>query len=162
MKAAITCKLVFFFFISGAGAAPGQSPVFSTWDDFEVDKLASIWLLKRFISPGATIEIYPKGQIIRRGMEFDTPYAPLGRRYNKSAFEVLVEHYRITDERLIALSRIIHDIEINVWQSKLFEESTQIEHDIWAMIESSRSDKALMEESFQYFDDLYENMNRLP
>ena len=49
--------------------------VFSTWDGFEVDKLASIWLIKRFIAPGAKVRLYPKGEASGKAFNL-TPRTP--------------------------------------------------------------------------------------
>ena len=49
------------------------SDLFTTWDGLETDKLASIWLIQRFISPGADVKFYPRNHVISDGVQFDTP-----------------------------------------------------------------------------------------
>lgn len=160
MKTKVIYLLLFFCLVISGPVLSSENTTYSTWDDFEVDRLASIWLLKRFIAPDAEIKIYPKGEMIKEGIEFDTPYAELGRRFNKSAFEVLIDHYNIRDDNLILMSKIIHDIEINVWQRKIFEESVRIDQELWHIIESGTSNDDIINNAYDYFDKLYEEMNR--
>jgi len=107
MKTKVIYLLLFFCLVISGPVLSSENTTYSTWDDFEVDRLASIWLLKRFIAPDAVIKIYPKGEMIKEGIEFDTPYAELGRKFNKSAFEVLIDHYNIRDDNLVLISKII-------------------------------------------------------
>jgi len=91
---------------------------FSTWDVFETDKCASIWLIKRFIDPKAEIRFFPHGTSITEGISFDTPEAKFRRYATKSTYETLLEHYDLKDPRLKYIGRIIHDIEVNVWEKR--------------------------------------------
>ena len=64
--------------------------IFSTWEGFEADKCASIWLIKRFIDKNAVINFFPKGEIVKEGIPFDTPDAKFRRYHNMSTFESLL------------------------------------------------------------------------
>ena len=129
--------------------------IFSTWESFESDKCASIWLIKRFIAPEAQIRFYPPGETITEGIAFDTPEARFRRYHNKSTFETLLAHYRIEDKTLIYLGRVIHDIEVNIWEKKLMPESLEVESTIREII--SRDDiEVIASECRLYFDRLYE------
>jgi hypothetical protein len=56
---------LFLYFIvypkSSDVSAEQEGLVFSTWEGFEADKCASIWLIKRFIDKNAVIKFFPKG-----------------------------------------------------------------------------------------------------
>lgn len=132
-----------------------QGEIFSTWEGLEADKCASIWLIKRFIDPAAEIRFYPKGKAITEGIPFDTPEASLRRYHNKSTFETLLEHYQINDAKLVYIGRIMHDIEVNIWEKKLMAESLQVESDIQA-IDSQGATEKIIEQCRLYFDRLYE------
>ena len=139
----------------------GQGPlVFSTWDGFEVDKLASIWLIRRFIAPGATVHIYRRGKIIKEGIPFDTPDSLISRRFNKSTFEALLEHYRVEDKKLGDMARLIHDIEINTWEPRFFRKSREIEIACMDLVEKYKgSNDLLLERAMEYFDGLYGDLS---
>ena len=99
-----------------APAQNQQPQTFASWDIFEADKCASIWLIKRYISPEATILFYSRDDNPPQGILFDTPEAKFRRYHNKSTYETLLEHYELTDPTLIYIGRIIHDIEVNIWE----------------------------------------------
>jgi hypothetical protein len=137
----------------------GGREIFVSWDDFETDKLASIWLIRRFVNPEALIRILPKGTPIVEGAAFDTPDAGLRRYHDRSTFESILRRYGLTDPKLVYLGKIIHDIEINTWERKAFEESFVIRREINALISSAKDHDDLMERSSAYFDGLYRQGN---
>ncbi|WP_300461108.1 chromate resistance protein ChrB domain-containing protein [Desulfobacula sp.] len=127
-----------------------------TWDGLEADKLASIWLIQRFISPDAKIRLYPKGQTPGTGIQFDTPYSPIRRRFNQSTFESLLAHYHLSDPKLHSIARLIHDIEINVWEKKVFQKTREMEFFFMDLLSSSLEDKTIIQKAGDYFDRLYQ------
>jgi len=130
--------------------------VFSTWDVFEADKCASIWLIRRFIDPQAEIRFFPHGTSITKGIAFDTPEAKFRRYATKSTYETLLEHYDLKDPRLKYIGRIIHDIEVNIWEKKVYTVSTKVMEDIRSIIlENEGNNKAIMVKSLEYFDEFY-------
>jgi hypothetical protein len=140
-------------------AYAGQK-VFATWEGFEADKLASIWLIKRFIAPDARILIFPKGSQIGEGIQFDTPYSPASRRFNRSTFESLLEHYQIKNSKLEGIGRLIHDIEINIWGEKVFVKSSELIIRVNDLLEKHKDNEQIISGSMRLFDDLYSNLPR--
>ncbi|MGR9116102.1 MAG: chromate resistance protein ChrB domain-containing protein [Gammaproteobacteria bacterium] len=124
--------------------------VFSTWDTFEVDKCASIWLIKSRIAPQAEFRFFKKGEPITEGIEFDTPNASFRRFHNKSTFETLLDHYQLNDEKLLYLGRIIHDIEVNIWEKKIMKETPSLEKAVAVIIAETDKEK-LVEDCYQFF-----------
>ncbi|NOG84535.1 MAG: hypothetical protein D8M57_19710 [Candidatus Scalindua sp. AMX11] len=145
----INCQLTF---------SKGEE-VFSTWEGFEVDKLASIWLIKRFVAPDASIIVYPKGEIITRGVQFDTPHSKISRQFNISTFESLITHYKIDDKKLLNLGKLIHDIEINIWERKVYQESREIEESIIEILDRGEDNDEIINTSNGYFDRLFTNIS---
>lgn len=142
--------------LAEAGAEP---PVFSTWEDFEADKCASIWLIKRFIDTKATVKFFPRGQIIEEGIPFDTPDAKFRRYHNMSTFESLIKHYDIKDNRVGNIAKFIHDIEVNVWERKRFQETFVVQDAIDKIIKESSNPSEIVTKCCEYFDSLYRTMN---
>lgn len=131
-------------------ARADEKTIFSTWDTFEVDKCASIWLIKRYIAPQAEFRFFKKGEPITEGIEFDTPSASFRRFHNKSTFETLLEHYHLNDEKLLYLGRIIHDIEVNIWEKKIMKETPVMEMAVAAII-SEPDKEMIVDECIRYF-----------
>jgi len=132
--------------------------VFSTWEGFEADKCASIWLIKRFIDRNAVIKFFPRGEAIKEGIPFDTPEAKFRRYHNMSTFESLLKHYNMQDPKLIYVGKIIHDIEINIWEKKRMPETHQMQEDMHNIILGSKGNDAVIEKSCRYFDLFYKNL----
>jgi hypothetical protein len=136
-----------------------QKPlVFSTWEGFEADKCASIWLIKRFIDKNAVVRFFPKGEIIKEGIPFDTPDAKLRRYHNMCTFEAILKHYEIKDLNLTYIGKIIHDIEINIWERKVLPETAFVRDRINQIILDSQNNREVMERSAKFFDSVYQRV----
>ena len=131
--------------------------VFCTWEGLEVDKCASIWLIKRFIDEHAEIRFHPKGTPISDCVAFDVPDAKYRRYHNMSTFESLLKAYGLNDPRLEYIGRIIHDVEINVWERKVMKETVAVEVKINEFILNGDRDESVAK-SIRLFDELYANV----
>jgi hypothetical protein len=140
--------------------AESQPQVFATWDIFEVDKCASIWLIKRFVDSEAQIRLYPKGEHIKDGIPFDTPDARFRRYHNASTYETLLNHYKLEDKHLIYIGKIVHDIEVNVWEKKTLPETQTVKQAVIDIITSSDTPDDIITRSLAYFDGLYKELKR--
>ncbi|WP_461393535.1 chromate resistance protein ChrB domain-containing protein [Deferrisoma sp.] len=151
---AALCCLVF----SGmAGSVLAQPRVFWTWENFEADKCASVWLIKRFIAPEAEIRIIPRGGALAGGIPFDVPAAKFKRYATRSTYATLLEHYGVDDPVAERIRQIIHDIEINTWDRKRFQETHKVMKQVRDFILENRTHpKIIMERCVDYFDALYE------
>jgi len=132
--------------------------VFSTWEGFEVDKCASIWLIKRFIDKNAKIKFFPKGDPIKEGIPFDRPEAKLRRYYNMSAFESILKYYNLKDPILLYIGKIIHDVEVNIWERKALKETLIVQDEVRKIITKYKSNDEIIEKSCNYFDILYQKI----
>jgi hypothetical protein len=140
-------------------AADTQPAIFSTWEGFEADKCASIWLIKGFVDQEAIIKFYPKGEPIEAGIPFDTPDAKLRRYHNMSTFESILKHYQLNDPKLIYMGKIIHDIEVNVWERKLMQETYPVKEQVNKIISNSTGNTEIIEKSVKYFNALYNEIS---
>jgi hypothetical protein len=66
----------------------------------------------------------------------------------------LFEHYRLTDERLAYIGRIMHDIEVNVWERKAMKETVRIETELLRIL-SDDDPESNVDACLTYFDTLY-------
>lgn len=97
--------------------AAGGRPVGKVWvtrSSVFVDRIASAWLIKRFIDPRARFKFVsdrqyqPKAGELRYDM-FDAEFTHEGDR---CTFEVLVERFAGQDKALGQLAEIVHDIDL--------------------------------------------------
>ncbi len=136
-----------------------QEMIFATWQGFEIDKLASIWLLKRFVAPGrAVIRFYPTGTMEMKGIAFDVPGARLRRYHSASTFETILKHYGIDDPKLVYMGKIIHDIEINIWQQKFIARTPEVQAALREIIEKGAGNNETVEEACRYLDGFYKGL----
>mgnify|MGYP001589890570 CR=1 FL=1 len=80
----------------------------------KVDRMASAWLIRRFIDPEARFKfVEAKGYVPepaeRRFDMFDAEYTHEG---DACTFEVLVRRFRLADPALVPLAEIVHDIDL--------------------------------------------------
>jgi hypothetical protein len=71
--------------------------LYVTWAGAEPDKGASMWLIKRYVSPNAEIRLIPVDTSPASGTAFDIPQARYRRTHRESTFESLLRDYPIND-----------------------------------------------------------------
>jgi hypothetical protein len=89
-----------------------------TREHLRVGRMGCAWLIKRFIDPGAEFYFLPGGQLRaeaeRLGARlFHADGAELARQGDTSSFEVVLQHYHLTDDPALALlGRIVNTADI--------------------------------------------------
>jgi len=149
------CRLIpgaLLMLVASASSAEGGG-LWASWDVFEPDKCASVWLIKRHIDPDARFRFYASGVLIEEGIPFDTPDAELRRYHDASTFETLLRRYELSGPGLDYLGRLMHDIEVNVWERKVLAESREIEHELVELTREVTPEEAV-EACLTYFDGL--------
>ncbi|HEX3765954.1 MAG TPA: chromate resistance protein ChrB domain-containing protein [Kofleriaceae bacterium] len=105
------------------GAKPDQPldvvprPSNATWvtrTGVHVDRIASAWLIRRFIDPRARLKFVPaKGYVPEPGeLRFDMFEAEFTHVGDRCTFEVLIERMGLRDLALVAIGEIIHDLDL--------------------------------------------------
>ena len=106
---------------SGGGPPPSAASVGETrgrtWvtrENVRVDRIASAWLIGRFIDPEARFKFVPaKGYVPSPGeLRFDMFEADFTHEGDRCTFEVLLERFGVSDPALVAVAEIIHDIDL--------------------------------------------------
>jgi hypothetical protein len=137
--------------------------VYVTWTSLEVDKLASIWLIKRFIDEKAEFRFVEKGTLVENGIPFDTPDAEFRRYPNASCFESILRAYDVKDPALVKIGDITHDIEINYWGEKRFPESAVVADRVQTIIQDHPDDpEACLPEALAFFDEILRGIRGEP
>lgn len=81
------------------------------------DKWATAWLLTRRVDPTGKLTVVESKAALPDGVVFDEPSSPFRRMGNRAAFEVTKAHYGLSDPTLNTLAELVHEIEINFWNS---------------------------------------------
>jgi len=82
-----------------------------------VDRVASPWLIKRFVDSEARFVFVPKDRVLPVAEEtgaipFDVPGVELGHHEGKCSFEAILSKYDLTDPALRRLANIVHAADI--------------------------------------------------
>ncbi len=80
----------------------------------KVDRMASAWLIRKFIDPEARFKFVPaKGYRPEEGeLRFDMFEAEFTHEGDLCTFEVLVQRFGLADPALRAIAEIVHDIDV--------------------------------------------------
>ena len=78
-----------------------------------VDRTACVWLIRRFVDPGATFAFFGDPAEAPEGAElFDVVGARLSHREEDCSFETFLEEYGLDDPVLREISEIVHDADL--------------------------------------------------
>ena len=139
--------------------SPGRTWV--TRADVHVDRIASAWLIRRFIDPKARFKFVPaRGYAPRRGeLRFDMTGAEYTHVAEDCTFQTLIKRFSLRDPALAALGEIVHDIDC---KDELFKrpETTGIQSLIRGIVRTTADDLARIERGASMLDDLYQSFGR--
>ena len=77
-----------------------------------VDRIASAWLVKRFVDPDAEFVFAPEDALPAGAVPFDVLGAELGHHGDDCTFETLVKRAGLRDRRLARLAEIVHEADL--------------------------------------------------
>lgn len=139
----------------GGGAPTGR--VWVTRAGVHVDRIASAWLIRRFIDPKARFKFVPaKGYAPEAGeLRFDMFEAEFTHEGDRCTFEVLLARARLADPALAPIGEIVHDIDLKDGKFGRAEASG-IAHLIEGLSAAKQDDQARIERGAAMLDDLYE------
>jgi hypothetical protein len=138
-----------------------QNKTWVTRKGIYIDRMASAWLVRRFIDPHAPFKFVPaKGyKPLPDELRFDMFEAEFTHEGDHCTFEVLIDRVGIDDAALTPLAEIVHDIDLK--DSKFGrEETVGIERLIAGVAMAHKEDETRLTRSTVVFDDLYEYFKR--
>ena len=135
--------------------------VWVTRTGVHVDRMASAWLIRRFIDPEAkfkfvTTREYRHKQGELRFDMFDGEYTHKGEL---CTFEVLLRGFEITDAALRPIAEMVHDIDLKV-DTYERPETAGFELFVNAIAMGHRDDEVRLSRAGAILDDLYELYKR--
>jgi hypothetical protein len=131
--------------------------VWVTRQGVHVDRIASGWLIRRFIDPDARFK-FVRGNDYRPAegeLRFDMFEAEFTHEGDHCTFEVLLARTALVDPALRAISEIVHDIDLKDGKFGR-EEASGIAHLIAGLTSANKTDEQRMARGAAVFDDLYE------
>ncbi len=89
-----------------------QNRIWYTRKNIHIDRIASGWLIKRFIDPGAQFRFIKEDEKIINGVGFDLYEGEFTHIGEDCTFETLIKSFDLQHESLIQIAEIIHDIDL--------------------------------------------------
>jgi hypothetical protein len=122
----------------------------------KVDRMASAWLIRRFIDPEARFRFVPaKGYHPAKGeIRFDMFEAEFTHEGDLCTFEVLVRRFGLVDPALRAVAEIVHDIDVKDGKYGR-EEAAGVGQLVAGIAAAHADDEARLARGTALFEDLY-------
>ncbi len=138
-----------------------QGRVWVTRKGIHIDRIASAWLIRRFVDADARVKFVPAKGYKPEGKElrFDMFEAEFTHDGDLCTFEVLVSRLSLDDRALVPIAEIVHDIDLK--DAKFTRpEASGIDRLIAGIAMGHRDDESRLERGSAVFDDLYEYFSR--
>jgi hypothetical protein len=120
-----------------------------------IDRLASAWLIKRYIDPDARFLFAPPAEFPPEAIPFDVLGAELGHQGEDCTFETLLRRGRLADDpRLEMLAEIVHEADL---RDGKFErpETDGVDLAVRGFAASIKDDADLLSQGLALFDALH-------
>jgi len=144
--------------------SPGRSGLVGrTWATrrgIQIDRIASAWLIRRFIDPRARFRfIDPAEERDPNELRFDMVGGDFSHEEDRCTFETLVRRTGLSDKGLDAVAEIVHDIDIK--DGKFGRpEARGVEQLVLGLLADNPTDRERLERGFELFDDLHRSFRR--
>jgi len=119
-----------------------------------VDRIASAWLIKRFIDPKAEFVFAPPAEFPADAIPFDAPGVELSHQGEDCTFETLVKRARLRDRRLMRLAEVVHEADLRDGKYA-HDEARGIDVAIRALLAASPDDHQVLAQGLALFEGLY-------
>ena len=124
-----------------------------------IDRIASAWLIKRFIDPDAQFVFAPPAEFPKDAVPFDAPGVELSHHGEDCTFETLVKRARLRDRRLVRLAEIVHEADLRDGKYP-HEEARGIDVAIRALLAASPDDQQVLAQGMTLCEGLYATTSR--
>lgn len=119
-----------------------------------IDRIASAWLIKRFIDPDATFIFAPPAEFPQDAVAFDAPGVELTHHGEDCTFETLIKRARLRDRRLNRLAELVHEADLRDGKYP-HDEARGIDLAIRALLAASADDHQVLAQGMSLFEGLY-------
>jgi hypothetical protein len=125
-----------------------------------VDRIASAWLIRRFIDPDASFGFVRGGAPAREGeLRFDMYEAEFTHEGELCTFEVLLQRFGLDDAALRQIGEIVHDVDLKDARFAR-PEAAGVDRLIAGIALRHKDDAARLADGGQVFEALYEYFRR--
>jgi hypothetical protein len=119
-----------------------------------IDRIASAWLIKRFIDADAEFVFAPPAEFPKDAIPFDAPGVELSHHGEDCTFETLVKRARLRDRRLVRLAEVVHEADLRDGKFP-HEEARGIDVAVRALLAASPDDHQVLAQGMALLEGLY-------
>jgi hypothetical protein len=129
-----------------------------------VDRMASAWLIRRFIDPKARFEFefLEKDRMVAAapiGVSFDVPEGDFTHEQDRCTFEVLLEAFGLRGKVLRKLAEVVHDLDLK--DGKFANsQASGVETILLGIRRTAKDDREALEEGIKTFERLYAALSK--
>ena len=140
---------------------PLRGAIWVTRSGVMVDRIASAWLIHRFIDPAARFKfVLSRGYRPREGeIRFDMAAAEHTHRDGRCTFEGLIQGFRLRDSALAPIAEIVHDLDLDDDKYRR-SEAAGVGRMIAGLAVAHKDDETRLVHGATLFDTLYESFRR--
>lgn len=135
-------------------ALPSAGSTWVTRPRPHIDRIASGWLIKRFIDPQARFAFADPADAAKKGLPFDILGAEFGHHGEDCTFETLLKRFGLKDRRLGVLAEIVHEADLRDGKFTRTE-TTGVDLALRGLAAAIHDDHELLERGMAIFDGLY-------
>ena len=126
-----------------------------------MDRTACVWLIRRFVDPGASFAFFGDPAEAPEGAElFDVVGARLSHRGEDCSFETFLKEYELEDQVLHEIAEIVHDADL-MDEKYARPESEGLDAIVRGMQLSLPDDHALIGHTDVLYEGLYAYLGRV-
>src|SRR5262249_37009391 len=116
-----------------------------------IDRIASAWLIRRFIDPEAAILFVPPAEFPPDALPFDALGAEFGHQGEDCTFETFIRRCGLRGRRLGALAEIVHEVDLKD-QKFHREEARGFDLVIRGLLATTKDDQEVLARGLAIFD----------
>ena len=127
----------------------------------KVDRIASAWLVRRFLDARVRFRFIEPGREATRSGEttFDMVGGDFTHESDRCTFETLCHRAGLKDPALVPIAEIVHEIDLK--DGKFGRPETRgIERLLTGIVNACARDEERLDRGFALFDELYESFRR--
>jgi hypothetical protein len=153
-----------------AGEAPGTAEIplaslkgrrWVTRPRPHVDRIASAWLIKRFVDLEAEFLFAPPEEFPAEAIPFDAMGAEFGHHGEDCTFETILKRCGLRDRRLGQLAEIVHEVDLRD-QKFHRDEARGFDLAIRGLLAALKDDQQVLAHGMTLFDGLYATIGERP
>jgi hypothetical protein len=126
-----------------------------------VDRIASAWLIKRFLDPGAEFFFAAPNEVPSGAIPFDMAGVEFGHQGDHCTFETLLHRSGLRDRRLAAIAEIVHEADLRD-EKFTREEARGLDLVLRGLLAAVKDDHEALAQGLTLFDGLYATIGERP